>query len=70
VGFTRVRKTKFKENVLWIKHAFRDTERSTHIALYDIVDRKCLQEIDLEQYGMSVIFGIYNAESVPRERQA
>jgi hypothetical protein len=60
VGFTRVRKTKFKENVLWIKHAFREVERSTHIALYDIAERKCLQEIDLEQYGMNVIFGIYN----------
>jgi hypothetical protein len=65
VGFTRVRKTRFQENVMWIKHAFRDVERSTHIALYDIVERKCLQEIDLEQYGMSVIFGIYDAGSVP-----
>jgi hypothetical protein len=65
VGFTRVRKTMFKENVLWIKHAFRETARSTHIALYDIAERKCLQEIDLEQYGMSVIFGIYNVGFVP-----
>ena len=63
VGFTRVRKTKFIENVLWIKHAFREKERSTHIALYDIAEQKCLQEIDLEPYGMNVIFGIYPAES-------
>jgi hypothetical protein len=62
VGFTRVRKTKFKENVLWIKHAFHTKERTTHIALYDIAEEKCLQEIDLEQFGMSVIFGIYNAD--------
>ena len=66
VGFTRVRKTKFKENILWIKHAFKSKERSTHVALYDIVEGKCLQVIDLEQFGMSVIFGIYNAQLVPR----
>jgi len=69
VGFTRVRKTRFKENVLWIKHAFREIERSTHIALYDIAERKCLQEIDVEQYGLSVIFGIYNAELVPNREE-
>ncbi len=62
VGFTRVRKTRFKENVLWIKHAFKEKERSTHIALYDIAEGKCLQEIDIERYGMNVIFGIYTAE--------
>ena len=37
-------KTKFKKNVLWIKHAFRELARPTHIALYDITERKCLQE--------------------------
>jgi hypothetical protein len=62
VGFTRVRKTQFRENVMWIKHAFKDKERSTHIALYDIVAGTCLQEIDLERFGMNVIFGIYAAE--------
>jgi hypothetical protein len=67
VGFTRVRKTRFTENVLWVKHAFKEKESPTHIALYDIVERKCLQEIDLERHGMNVIFGIYPAE-VPRER--
>lgn len=62
VGFTRVRKTKFTENVLWIKHAFKEKERPTHIALYDIVEGRCLQEIDIERLGMNVIFGIYPAE--------
>jgi hypothetical protein len=63
VGFTRVRKTKFTENVLWIKHAFKEKERPTHIALYDIDEGNCLQEIDIERYGMNVIFGIYPADS-------
>jgi hypothetical protein len=61
VGFTRVRKTKFTENVMWIKHAFKEKERPTHIALYDIEEKVCLQEIDLEPYGINIIFGIHPA---------
>jgi hypothetical protein len=61
VGFTRVRKTKFTENVLWIKHALKEKERPTHIALYDIEEKVCLQEIDLEPYGINIIFGIHRA---------
>lgn len=63
VGFTRVRKTKFMENVLWVKQAFKDSGKPAHIALYDIVERKCLQEINLERHGMNVIFGMYPAAS-------
>ena len=61
VGFTRVRKTKFKENILWVRNAFRDgmVDKPTHIALYDIEDKRCLQEIDLEPYGMNIIFSIF-----------
>jgi hypothetical protein len=62
VGFTRVRKTTFTENVLWIKHAFKEKDRPTHIALYDIENGTCLLEIDIERYGMNVIFGIYPAD--------
>jgi len=61
VGFTRVRKTRFTENVMWVKHAFREKERPTHIALYDIEEKRCLQEINLEGFGMNMIFGIYPA---------
>jgi hypothetical protein len=61
VGFTRVRRTKFHENVLWVKHLFHNKEKPTHIALYDLNARKCLQEIDLEQYGMNIVFGVYRA---------
>jgi hypothetical protein len=60
VGFTRVRKTKFRENILWVKHVLRPgmMEKATHLALYDIVDRRCLQEFDLEPYGMNIIFSV------------
>ena len=63
VGFTRVRKTKIHENILWVKHAFRPgmKEKATHIALYDIVERRCLQEFDLEPYGINIIFSVLPA---------
>src|SRR5205823_392561 len=58
IGFTRVRKTKFMEKILWAKDGFRKLQKPTHIALYDIAAKKCLQEIDLEQYGMNAVFSI------------
>ena len=61
VSFTRVRKTRFKENLLWVKHAFRERERPTHMALYDLSQKKILSEVDLEQHGMNVVFGMYPA---------
>lgn len=64
VGFTRVRKTKFHEKVNWVKHVFHDTESPTHIALYDIYSRQILHEIDLETYGLNVLFSIFPAEPV------
>lgn len=59
VGFTRFRETRFKENIRWVKRFIKGEEKSTHIALYDISGGKCLAEIDLEFYGMHVIFGIF-----------
>ena len=63
VAFTRVRKTKFNENILWVKNVFHEGmgEKPTHIALYDIVDRQCLAEIDIEPFGLNVIFSILPA---------
>lgn len=63
VGFTRVRHTKFRENILWVKHKFRDLQKPAHIALYDIVAKKCLQEIDLDQHGLNVVFSIFPAST-------
>ncbi len=64
VGFTRVRKTKFRENLLWVKHRFRNPDLPTHIALYDLESRKCLQEIDLEEHGLNVVFSIFQIPPV------
>jgi hypothetical protein len=63
VGFTRVRKTQFQENVLWVKHLFRDgmVGKPTHIALYDILEKRCLREVELESIGVNIVFSIFEA---------
>lgn len=65
VGFTRVRPTKFVENVSWIKHGLTQKHRPSHIALYDVRQNKCIQEIETEPYGMGVIFSILPSPSSP-----
>jgi hypothetical protein len=61
VGFTRVRKTRFQENVLWVKSVFHEgmQEKPTHITLYDIAARQKLSEFDLESHGMNLVFSIF-----------
>jgi hypothetical protein len=63
VGFSRVRKTRFYENVLWVKRVFREgmMEKPTHISLYDVGQHRCLQEFNLEPYGMNTIYSIFPA---------
>jgi hypothetical protein len=62
VGFTRIRTTRFKENLLWAKHGFESRNKPTHITLYDLVNKKCLEEIDLEPYGLAALFSVHDAE--------
>jgi hypothetical protein len=66
VGFSRIRRTRFYENVLWVKNVFREgmREAPTHIALYDIARKECLQEFDLEGHGMNIVFSIFLARPV------
>lgn len=64
VGFTRVRKTRFKENVLWVASILRDSDvvqKPTHLSLYDLVGKRCLAEFDLEPHGMNIVFSIFPA---------
>lgn len=63
VGFSRVRKTRFQDNVLWVKRVFKEgmIERPTHISLYDIGQERCLQEFDLEAHGVNTIYSIFPA---------
>ena len=57
VGFTRVRPTKFVENVAWIKHG-GSTFRPSHIALYDLERKSCELEIALEPHGVGIVFSL------------
>lgn len=59
IGFTRFRETRFKENIRWVKRFIKGEEKPTHIALYDIAAGKRLAEINLEPYGLHVLFGIF-----------
>jgi len=64
VGFSHIRKTWFEENILWVKNVFQDgmREKPTHVALYDLVEKRCIQEIDVEAHGMKVLFSILSAD--------
>jgi hypothetical protein len=35
--------------------------KPTHIGLYDIVEKRCLREFDLETSGMNIVFSIFAA---------
>ena len=63
VAFTRIRRTKFQQNLFWLNHALRKRmlTKPTHIALYDISAGTCLREINLEEHGMNVVFSILPA---------
>lgn len=58
VGFTRVRPTKFIENVSWIKHGNSQRHRPSHVALYDLKRKTCELEIELEPHGVGLIFSL------------
>lgn len=57
VGFSRIRATKFRENVGWVAHGFKRVA-PTHIACYDLALRRCIAEIEVEQFGLSAVFSI------------
>lgn len=64
VGFTRVRPTKFVENVAWIRNG-KARHKASHIALYDLEKGECVQEIALEPHGIGVVFSLFPVEAKP-----
>lgn len=65
VGFSRIRPTRFRENVSWVSRGFR-RELPTHIACYDRVRRTCLAEIDLERCDLGAVYGIFPMPATAR----
>jgi hypothetical protein len=66
VGFTRVRPTKFVENVAWIKNQ-SDKHKPSHVALYDLQHKRCEQEIELEPHGIGVVFSLLPVPAAPSD---
>lgn len=58
IGFSRMRPTRFRQNVAWLKNGFRHY-LGTHIALYDLTNRRCLAQIDTDRFGIDAVFGIF-----------
>ena len=71
VGFSRIRHTKFVENIRWVAHRFGAIETPeslpTRIALYDIDTLKLCWEQDLEGIGMNAVFSIHFATNSAEE---
>jgi hypothetical protein len=61
VGFTRVRPTKFRENLNWVRQPKR-THRPSHVALYDLQSRSCMEEIETEPHGIGVVFTLFQQQ--------
>lgn len=63
VGFSRLRPTKWKEKVSWVKQKLGGNSsvglRPTRIAQFDLERRRLDWEVDLEPAGMNVIFSVH-----------
>lgn len=63
VGFSRLRPTKFRSHVSWIKHGFRKVGQHatapTRVAEHRLSDGKMLREIDLEPAGIAAVFSVF-----------
>lgn len=58
VGFSRIRPTKFRENVSWVVRGFKRA-LPTHIGCYDLGNGRLLKEIDLEPMGLGAVYSIF-----------
>lgn len=60
VGFSRIRPTKFRENLGWVLQGLK-RDFGTHVGCYDVRTGESLGQFNVEPYGLSAIFGIYPA---------
>lgn len=59
VGFTRLRPTKLKENLKWVRNGLKNIFLPTRIALYDLSGApELLCEVDLEPHDLNAIYSI------------
>jgi hypothetical protein len=60
VGFSRIRPTKFREAVSWVRQGF-SRALPTHVARYDLDSGACLAEVNVEEHGLDAVFSIHAA---------
>ena len=65
VGFSRIRPTKFRENVGWVLRGLK-RDFGTHVGCYDLRTRRLVVQIPVEEFGLSAIFGIFRAPEPQR----
>lgn len=62
VGFSRLRPTKFREAVSWVKHGFERVGTyamaPTRISMFDLAAKRLVREINLESVGLNAVFSI------------
>jgi hypothetical protein len=65
VGFSRLRPTRFRRNVRWLKHGLGlhggHRSRPTRLAGYSLQGDRLLDEINLEPYAFNAVFSILPA---------
>jgi len=67
VGFSRIRPTKFRENVGWVLRGLK-RDFGTHVGCYDLQSGRSAGQFLVERYGLSAIFGIYDADKFASSR--
>lgn len=64
VGFSRLRPTRLRRNVRWVRERFRLGSHSEHlptrVCLFDLERERQIWELDLEDFGMNGIFSIHS----------
>jgi hypothetical protein len=60
VGFSRIRATKFRENVGWVLRGFK-RDLGTHIGRYDFAGRRSVSDILLEDVELGAVFSVMPA---------
>jgi hypothetical protein len=60
VGFTRIRPTKLRQTVSWVRTGGAE-QAPTRIARYRLSDWQCDAEIDLEPFGLNAVFSVLPA---------
>ena len=68
VGFSRIRPTKFRENLGWVLRGLK-RDFGTHVGCYDLRSRNVVSQSRVEDFGLSAIFGVFPATSAVQERQ-